>query len=129
MTAQTGLSLNNLPAFINDSIVGISIPQMDYINVLRIKYESAVEDRKYYSDNLITSLNELDKCRNTAQFQNATIDFLDKELKWAKINEGAFKLQLNNYERQVKKERRNKNAAWFTGGTVAVILLTLLIVK
>lgn len=95
---------------------------MDYINVLRIKYESAVEDRKYYSDNLITSLNELDKCRNTANVQNVTIDFLDKELKRAKINEGAFKLQLNNYERQVKKERRNKKCClvywWNCSGNI-----------
>ena len=96
---------------------------------MRNRYDAVAEDAKFFFKKLNVAMDDIERCHRAADAQNETINVMDRELKRAKFNQTAYLIKINELERHVKKERRNKNIAWLTGGIAAAVLTTIMIIK
>lgn len=124
LTAQ-GLTLSKLPALINDSIVGITIPQMDYL----VQYKHSNESTY---DMLMLYKVEYEKCNDQSSkrleqivAQSRLLNTYVKQEVLLSTNVSNLQLSNDSCARQLKKARFNGTLGWIAAaviGTAGTIL-------
>jgi len=114
LTAQ--VSINKLPALINDSIVGISIPQMDYLVQVKHSRESTYDMLMVYKRYYEEANDQSQKRLQQVLAQNALISDYEKQSLSLRSSLSHQISYSNQLEKDLKKSRRNGVIGWISAG-------------
>ena len=56
-----GLTLRDYPRLLNDSTIGITFPQMDYVNFMKLKIEEITDERELFRNSLMDSWRKIEE--------------------------------------------------------------------
>lgn len=114
LTAQ--VSIDKLPALINDSIVGISIPQMDYLVQVKHSRESTYDMLMVYKRYYEEANDQSQKRLQQVLTQNALISDYEKQSLSLRSSLSHQISYSNQLESDLKKSRRNGVIGWISAG-------------
>lgn len=124
LTAQ-GLTLSKLPALLNDSIVGITIPQMDYLVQYKHHHESTYEMLMLYKAEYEQCNDQSGKRLEQIVAQSRLINTYVKQEVLLSTNVSNLQLSNESCTRQLKRARLNGTLGWIAAavvGTAGTIL-------
>lgn len=125
-------AVQDLPLSINDSIIGISFKQADYLSKQQYRYaeqvivRGVVEQQLSSCDSLVDAQKKL-----LLSYRSLNHEFFKKEDLY-KAQMSTLKMTLDASDREIKKQRVRTVLGWVGGGLVGVgagILIGILIVN
>jgi len=118
-----------LPALLNDSIVGITIPQMDSLSSFMIDCDAVKEVKEVYKKAVIDAYIEIEK-RDTAIAElNVLTAYQSREIDNQDIHTKNLTDGIGYLQKDLKRQKRKTAFAWGTGAIVAGVLTGLFITK
>lgn len=127
MIAQ-GLTLKDYPALVNDSVIGITFPHMDYINYMKIRIDELQEVKDIYKDALIDSWKKIEE-RDSLIINYVELQKYYKfEVNTLKVDKQMNQNIINNLNNIIADERRKNTRNIIIGSTVIGGLVTYIVI-
>lgn len=123
------INISSLPASLNDSIVGISIPQMDYLSEMNFRYVQQVSLKETFirlyleRDSVVDKQSQIIKVLKQMDRESTAL------IEQVKQNNVFYGNKLKGCENDLKKQKTKTVLAWVAGGVVSGILTGLIITK
>lgn len=113
---------DSLPALLNDSIVGITLEQMDFLSSMKLDCDGVYAQAYFYEaelDTAFTKIEQRDSIIADFQVQNG---FQFKEINEQDRVIGEMDTHISELEADLNKQKQKTKTAWISGGVITAIL-------